>query len=116
MKYSEKLRAKGNSRLFPELKQERDGYSQSVSKWFGRFRKKVGVREDGKAFHSFRHTVGNTLKQRGIPYERVAAILGHKDESMTFGRYGKAFEVTVLQPVIEDLKFGDVLRGVGKFR
>lgn len=116
LKYADRLRAKGETLLFPELIKRRDGYSTDASRWFGRFRKNVGVKDKEKTFHSFRHTVADTLKQKGTPYERVAAILGHKDDSMTFGRYGKAFGVNLLQPVIEELKFGDVLRGVGKFR
>ena len=113
--YSGNQRSKGETRLFPELKRQRDGYSQAASKWFGRLREKIGITEEGKTFHSFRHTVGNTLKQKGIPYEKVAAILGHKDESMTFGRYGKTFGVDVLRPVIEELDFSNVLGKVKKW-
>jgi integrase len=116
IKYADRLRARGETRLFPELVKRLDGYSADASKWFGRFRKRIGVTSSKKTFHSFRHTVADTLKQKGIPYEQVAAILGHKDQTMTFGTYGKSFGVNVLQPVIEELKFGDVLRGVGKFR
>jgi integrase len=116
IKYADRLRARGETRLFPELVKRLDGYSADASKWFGRFRKRIGVTSSKKTFHSFRHTVADNLKQKGIPYEQVAAILGHKDQTMTFGTYGKSFGVDVLQPVIEELKFGDVLRGVGKFR
>jgi integrase len=117
LKFVGRLRAKGETRLFPELVNRQDGYGANASRWFnGSFRKKVGVTEEGKVFHSFRHTVANTLKQQGTTVDKTAAILGHKDESMSHGLYGKAFGVDVLQPVIEELKFGDVLRGVGKFR
>ena len=116
LKYADKLRAKGETRLFPELVKRREGYGQDVSRWFSRFRKTVGVTDEKTNFHSFRHTVADSFKQKGIPYERASAILGHKDESETYGRYGKALNVPILQPVIEELKFGDVLRGVGKFR
>ncbi|WP_087022970.1 site-specific integrase [Thaumasiovibrio subtropicus] len=44
-----------NDRIFSELKLERDGYATSASKWFGRFKTKLGF-EKGHDFHSFRHT------------------------------------------------------------
>jgi integrase len=115
LKYASSLRSKKKTRLFPELKHQRDGYSQAASKWFGRWREKNGLTEDGKTFHSFRHTVGNTLKQKEIPEKQVAAILGHSGKSMTFDRYGKPFKPSVLQPVIEQLDFDSELASVKKW-
>ena len=37
--------------------------------------------------------------------EIASAILGHKDESETYGRYGKDFLVSVLKEAIELLDF-----------
>ncbi len=78
-----------DTKLFPEIKPGRDGYGQVVSKWFGRYRKSVGVNDKGKVFHSFRHTAIDHLKQKEVAKEFVAAIVGHTDESETFNRYGK---------------------------
>lgn len=91
-----------SSRVFPELKKQRDGYSQAASKWFGRYRKKIGLEP---VFHSFRHTVANELKQKGIDRKMVAELLGHSVDDMTFGRYGKAFSPSVLQEVVEKLDY-----------
>ena len=115
VKYVNELKSKGKDRLFPELSKQRDGYSQAVSKFFSRFRKRCGITESGKVFHSFRHTVANNLKQQSVPREKIGAILGHLDESVTTGRYGKAFEPSVLKPVIEELDFGVALDGVKKW-
>jgi integrase len=105
VEYAEWLRKKGQSRLFPELKKRRDGYSQDASKWFARYRVRCGVAGERKTFHSFRHTVANYLKQRGEVKEKIAAICGHKDESITTGLYGKPYEPVALAPVIEALDF-----------
>lgn len=44
-------------RIFPELKyDEKHNYGGAISKWFGRFKTKLGFKR-GHDFHSFRHTV-----------------------------------------------------------
>lgn len=103
--YIERLLSSGAKHLFPELKKERDGYSQSASKWFGRYRKRNGVADPKKPFHSFRHTVVDHLKQKHIAKELIAAIVGHKDESITTGLYGKEYEPSSLKPIVEQLIF-----------
>jgi len=92
-------------RLFPELTIQRDGYSARVSKWFGRYRKKCGINESGKVFHSLRHTFTDELKQKGVSIEIAKAIIGHADESETFGRYGKDYKATALIQAIESVNF-----------
>jgi integrase len=91
--YVESLRHKGESRLFPELKKGRDGYSQSASKWFSRLRMELGLYnlDPPKDFHSFRHTLATELKNKSIPEPEVAAITGHSIAGITFSRYGKAY-------------------------
>ena len=92
-------------RLFPEIKRGRDGYGQAVSRWYGRYRKRIGIDDSTKVFHSFRHTVIDQLKQKEVPKEMVANIAGHLDESVTFGRYGKDYKPAVMQQYIEMLEF-----------
>lgn len=65
----------------------------------------VGINEKTKVFHSFRHTFIDSLKQLEVPKEMVANIDGHKDESMTFGRYGKNYQPKVMQQYVEMLKY-----------
>ena len=103
--YVSDLAQKGHPRLFPELSKQRDGYGAAASKWFARYRKRCGITEQGKVFHSFRHTVANQLKQSGTSIEKVAAIMGHVDESETFGRYGKTYHPSVLAVVINTLSY-----------
>jgi integrase len=96
------LQSKGENRLFPELRQTRDGYGQAASKWFARHRTRFGI---NKQFHSLRHTFVDELRQKGSDHKKIAALVGHVDESETGGRYGKPFLPEVLQPVVEMLCF-----------
>jgi len=105
LQYVEDLRGKGETRLFPELIERRDGYGQTVSNWFQRYRVRCGITEDGKVFHSFRHTVIDRLKQAGIAKEKIAALVGHEDDSVTFGRYGKDFAPSIMALVVSAIDF-----------
>jgi integrase len=101
------LKEQGEKRLFPELPRQRDGYSQTPSKWFGKFKVKAGVTSQFKVFHSFRHTVANTLKQADVPREQAAEILGHdRGKDVTYGRYGKPAEAKRQLEVIKKLDYG----------
>ena len=102
------LKEQGVERLFPELSKERDGYSQTASKWFRRYRDRYGIGgSDGKkCFHSLRHTVINNLKQRGdLPREHIAAIVGHQSNDVTFSRYGKQYHPAVLIHVVNAIHY-----------
>ncbi|HCG7973677.1 TPA: site-specific integrase [Vibrio parahaemolyticus] len=96
-----------HERVFPELKRGRDGYGQAPSKWFARFRDKVlpNAKNEHKAYHSFRHTFINALKQSGVSRSHAAAYVGHGDGSETFGRYGKAYVASALAPILDNITF-----------
>ena len=102
LKFVKEQKEKGEEDLFPELPRRRDGKGQDASRWFGRFRKTVGVESP---FHSFRHTVVDHLKQKNVPKEKIAALVGHSDDSMTTGRYGSSYGPKVLLEVVEKLVF-----------
>ena len=79
------LKGKGETRLFPELRQSRDGYGQTVSKWFGRYKKRLGFGE-GQNFHSFRHTFITNLKHKQVDPNIIHELDGHTIENETMGR------------------------------
>jgi integrase len=110
--YVATLRERGETRLFPELRERRDGHGQTVSKWFRRYRERCGIDGSRKVFHSFRHTVIDRLKQTGHAKERIAALVGHEDDSMTFGRYGKPFESAIMKTVVQALTFEPVTAAI----
>ncbi|CAH1195921.1 Phage_integrase domain-containing protein [Vibrio harveyi] len=87
-------------RVFPELKLERDGYGTAASKWYGRFKSKLGFSK-GLDFHSFRHTFANDLKQELTPQLITAQLLGHNNQSVTYDRYGKDLNIKILKESLE---------------
>ncbi|WP_036249787.1 site-specific integrase [Methylobacter sp. BBA5.1] len=104
--YVKKCRAGGKVRLFEELHPINGEYHPVASKWFNRYRKRCGITDSGKVFHSFRHTLANELKQRRVPPEVTEAIMGHENNSMSYGRYGKDYRVDVMFDVIKQVDFG----------
>jgi integrase len=111
--YVEKLKAQGQTRLFPELKRRKEGYGKTASKWFGEYRQKCGFKlhrksdDERKDFHSFRHTVANILKQTGVDESVVRELLGQSSNSITFGRYGKRYTPQVLkEQAVDRLDYG----------
>ena len=95
LEYTQSLKAKGEERLFPELPKRRDGYGQVVSKWFQRYKARCGI-EDGKTFHSFRHTFITHLKHKGVDPFMIHELDGHTINSETMGRYGKRYTPEIL--------------------
>ena len=117
--YVNSLRAKGEVRLFPELKKRRDGYGQTVSKWFARYKERCGLVETGKKkdFHSFRHTFTNALKQnREVEPVLISELVGHHVDSMTMGRYGKRYNPQVLYDAVKALRYNVDLSHLRKSR
>jgi len=88
LSFIESQRSKRYKRLFPELKYQNLKYGKAASKWFKRYRDKKGITDDRKAFHSFRHTFTERLKIAGVAPHFIGALLGHRDETITTGRYG----------------------------
>lgn len=99
------LATNGKTRLFEEIKPVNDEYGAAVSKWFSRYRKRCGIDGKGKVFHSFRHTLANQFKQCRVPLEIAEAIIGHESDSMTYGRYGKDYQVDVMFDAIRLVDF-----------
>ncbi|HDX8340092.1 TPA: tyrosine-type recombinase/integrase [Aeromonas dhakensis] len=89
------VQGRGEGRLFVELPHRQDGYSHLWGQWFSR------NRPVPKDFHSLRHTVATILKDKGIPLQFAAAILGHTNGAISYDRYGGGVAVEKLQAAIE---------------
>ena len=97
-------------RLFPELTfNKADYFSRRCGRWFNQFylRKKLGVGDPAKTFHSFRHTVGNGLKQKGVSENFIAEMLGHSSgNTMSFGRYSQQYRPGILmEEAVERIEY-----------
>ncbi|GIU06632.1 tyrosine-type recombinase/integrase [Shewanella glacialipiscicola] len=55
--------------------------------------------------YSFRHTFIDELKQLQIEESMVAQIVGHAYHNITYGRYGKQYDVKTLKPVVDKVEF-----------
>ncbi|MBI9087969.1 MAG: tyrosine-type recombinase/integrase [Desulfobacterium sp.] len=94
--YVDHIKAKGETRLFPELLYRNGSYAHQASKWFGTFKKKCGLDDKLLVFHSFRHTLTDNLKQQLINETLIDELTGHALQGETMGRYGKRYSVRVL--------------------
>lgn len=90
--FMEFVKTNSHERLFPELKSGRDGFGSAASKWFARFKTRLGFKK-GHDFHSFRHTVATQLKRAGVSHVEAGEILGHTQNNITYDRYAKNFSV-----------------------
>lgn len=88
LQHVESVKATGADRLFPELEAVRGKLGHAPSKWFGRYKSKLGVTDPRKTFHSFRHTLIDDLRDAGVQDSLIKRIAGHEDGSVTFSIYG----------------------------
>ncbi|MDP4006472.1 site-specific integrase [Methylobacterium sp. NEAU K] len=72
----EQMRNTGAERLFPDIARGADGYFSPFSKWFSRFLADAGVMRDRNAFHSFRHTFRDAMREASVPPDVVTALGG----------------------------------------
>ena len=102
------------NRLFPMLKKTVNGYGDSISKWFGRTYKNKNncniTIPSGKMkdFHSFRNTLIDTLKQKGVPVSSAREIVGHEDEGLTYGGYANVIDLPNRKKIITKVKYPSI--------
>jgi integrase len=78
----------GDVKLFGYLKPQRQKYGHKPGQWFSSYKKKCGIDDAKKVFHSFRHTMVDSLKKiRAQDYE-IKSLLGHQNGSVTHDIYG----------------------------
>lgn len=114
LRYVDKVKSSGDPRLWMNLSwRKADGYGNAVGNWYRRFNREYVSKDEGKVFHSFRHTVTDTLKQIGVAETVIAEIVGHSTSgSMTMGRYGKRYQPKVLLEALVKLDYGITIPAV----
>lgn len=100
LQYVESVKASGADRVFPELEAVRGKLGHAPSKWFGRYKTKLGITDPRKTFHSFRHTLIDDLRDAGVQDSLIKRIAGHEDSAVTFSVYGSR---TPLKAMLEAL-------------
>jgi integrase len=108
LEYVDRIRSVGDPRLWMNLSwRKEDGYGNAIGNWYRRFNREYISKDDGKVFHSFRHTVTDTLKQAGESETVIAELVGHSTSgSMTMGRYGKRYQSKLLLEALMRLDYG----------
>ena len=99
VEFIELLKKKDPSRerLFQELKISEGSYNKNVSTFFNnRYLPNLGLKTNKKNFHSFRHTVSDHLKQKGIEPHFVNELLGHSSGNIDLDRYGKGYNPDII--------------------
>jgi integrase len=103
----EQMKTQRQPRIWMNLSHiELHGYTNSIGKWYQRFNREYVSEDAKKVFHSMRHTVADTLKQKGVPEGVIAEILGHAHACITSSRYGKRYQPKVLLDALMQLDYG----------
>ena len=99
---AKQMKAKG--RLFFEVAYGADGMpSTAFSKWFGRYRKQVGITDGDKVFHSFRHTAKDALRETQAASYVIDQLMGHAE--VATASYGQGNSLQTLYDTVCKLKF-----------
>jgi len=101
----ESVRNTGSDHLFPELVAVRGKLGHAPSKWFGRYKTKLGITDPKKTFHSFRHTLIDDLRDAGVQDSLIKRIVGHEDGSVTFSIYGSRYPLKAMAEALSQITF-----------
>ena len=95
----------GGGQIFPLLQVNSDGkLTHNWSKWINRYLKKIGLDNNRKVFHSFRHTMIDALRDAGVDEALGNAITGHSGGGV--GRsYGSGYTVDRLNQAIQSVSY-----------
>lgn len=105
--YVAQMRAERQIRLFP-LVSSTPGLQVTAmwSKWFGRYlRKKIGIKDRRKCFHSFRHGFKDTCRSCGIPKEIHDQLTGHTSGDVGDLYGGDEFPIQPLAAAIAKINY-----------
>lgn len=79
LRYADRLRENGETRLFPELRGDRfDTVTANWSKWFGVYLRSQKIIDKRIVFHSFRHSFKHYARESGISKSVNDALTGHE--------------------------------------
>lgn len=82
--------------------------SNAIGKRFGRLKGQLGFEGRCWAFHSIRKTVVTQLQRAGVPEEVTMSIVGHENQSITYGLYSAGPSMDQKRVAIEQLGYPGV--------
>jgi integrase len=99
------------ARLFPLLKPgSKGGFGEAFSKWFGRYKRALGIDNKRSVFHSFRHGFKDALRAAGVNEDINDALTGHGGGNVVARGYGsddmvRRFGLLALNAAVEKAKY-----------
>jgi hypothetical protein len=96
------LTASEEARLFPLLVPSRKGsFGEAWAKWFGDYKRRLGIKNKASVFHSFRHGFKDAARAARVSEDLHDALTGHagfsvgrKDKVRRFGLETLAYAVS----------------------
>lgn len=100
--YVEGLKSASEAFLFPDLVPDvYDDRSGNFSKWFGRYKRTLGITDRRKVFHSFRHGFMDACRDCSVPREVRDVLVGHSNQTVA-AEYGS--EKYPMRPLFEAME------------
>lgn len=112
LEHHQKMKKQHKARIFDDIKPSAAGYySGNFSKWWGRYTRKIGVRTVKTAFHSFRHSFTDALREADVPDDVNRQLDGHVDKDRNkdaHSRYGKKASLKRLYDGITKVNYPEI--------
>lgn len=106
-----KLKTKNSYRLIPihadiniALLSELPAKSTFSKKVNAIIRDKISS-DEKKVLYSLRHSFATELKNKRVIHDVISELMGHSHQTMTFGRYASAYNVSILKEAIDKLNY-----------
>jgi integrase len=100
-----------SARLFPKLTPgPKGGFGEAFSKWFGRYKRDLGIDNPSSVFHSFRHGFKDALRAAGVNEDVNDALTGHSGGNSVARGYGwkdmvRRFGFPTLAAAVEKVQY-----------
>lgn len=107
LEYLGLMRKAKEKRLFPDIKSKSDRLTDPFSKWFNQqwLRKKLGITDSRRVFHSFRHTFKDACRVSEIATELHDKLTGHASGNVGDSYGGEFYPLRPLANAISKLSF-----------
>jgi integrase len=106
-----KAEAGDAARLFPLLTRgPNGGFGEAWSKWFGRYKRALGITNPNSVFHSFRHGFKDALRAARVSEDVNDALTGHLGGNAVARAYGakemlRRFGLPVLHEAVANASY-----------
>jgi integrase len=110
--YVKSIKKAGHERLFPQLRQGANGFSDPAGKYFGRLVTKCGLTDPALVLHSFRHGEITRLHAAGAQHNIVLMLAGHSAQGVHDQVYvhREGLPLSLLKEALEKLRYDGVVK------